>query len=148
MKLAAILLSFLFTALAALAADSGVVCTPDGVCYLPWQSPTAAPPAVSADDFILLRKAAGVMNPEEFLAFLQTVPASDGTVSMGFMGLILLALAGGFLLNLTPCVLPLIPVNLAIIGAGGGRDGFRRGIFYGAGMAAAYGILGVLAAFA
>ncbi len=148
MKLSAIVLSCLFAAVAAVAADSGVVCTPDGVCYLPGQFPPAAPAAVSADDFILLRKAIGMMGPEEFLAFLQASPASGGTVSWGFTGLILLALAGGFLLNLTPCVLPLIPVNLAIIGAGGGRDGFRRGMFYGAGMAVAYGILGVLAAFA
>lgn len=40
----------------------------------------------------------------------------------------------------------MIPVNLAIIGAdGAGRTaGFRRGLAYGIGMAAAYGILGVV----
>src|SRR5207253_425287 len=55
---------------------------------------------------------------------------------------------GGLALNLTPCVLPMIPINLAIIGAGAqaqsrGR-GFMLGSAYGAGMAIAYGILGVI----
>ena len=49
-------------------------------------------------------------------------------------------------LNLTPCVLPMIPINLAIIGA---RDGSRgqcllRGLTYGAGIALSYGILGIV----
>ena len=46
-----------------------------------------------------------------------------------------LALAGGLLLNLTPCVLPMIPINLAVIGAGaraGSRGrGFALGAAYG-----------------
>jgi thiol:disulfide interchange protein len=61
------------------------------------------------------------------------------------IGLILL---GGLALNLTPCVLPMIPINLAILGAGNGsgnkRRGFLLGITYGTGMAAAYGGLGLL----
>jgi thiol:disulfide interchange protein len=61
----------------------------------------------------------------------------------------LLVLLGGLALNLTPCVLPMIPVNLAIIGAGaasGSRTrGFALGAAYGAGMALAYGALGVAA---
>ena len=52
------------------------------------------------------------------------------------------------MLNLTPCVLPIIPINLAIIGAGaqaGSRlRGFLLGGIYGLGMALAYGILGVV----
>ena len=54
------------------------------------------------------------------------------------------------LYNLTPCVLPLIPVNLIIIGAAGNdrRSGFRRGFAYGAGMALAYGAIGVAAVLA
>ena len=65
---------------------------------------------------------------------------------VGIWLVILLTLVGGLGLNLTPCVLPMIPVNLAIIGAdGAGRTaGFRRGLAYGIGMAAAYGILGVV----
>ncbi len=140
--------ALLLTPLFALcAADNGAICTPDGVCYLPGQFPSAAS-AVTAGDFVLLRKAVGLMDAGEFLAFLQAHSPVPGEVSYGFWGLAAVALIGGFLLNLTPCVLPLIPVNLAIIGAGGGTNGFRRGMFYGAGMAAAYGVVGVLAAFA
>jgi thiol:disulfide interchange protein len=50
-------------------------------------------------------------------------------------------------LNLTPCVLPLIPINLAILGAGAAsanrRRGFLLGSVYGAGMALTYGVLGL-----
>src|SRR5262249_52060189 len=50
--------------------------------------------------------------------------------------------------NLTPCVLPMIPINLAIIGAGAqassrGR-GFLLGSAYGIAMAVVYGLLGLV----
>jgi thiol:disulfide interchange protein len=55
---------------------------------------------------------------------------------------------GGLALNLTPCVLPMIPINLAIIGAGAktGRRGrgFVLGSAYGAAMAVVYGVLGLV----
>jgi thiol:disulfide interchange protein len=61
---------------------------------------------------------------------------------------LLLVLVGGLLLNLTPCVLPMIPINLAIIGAGVRAGSRRRGLLlgtaYGAGMALVYGVLGVV----
>jgi thiol:disulfide interchange protein len=52
-----------------------------------------------------------------------------------------LVLLGGVLLNLTPCVLPMIPINLAIIGAGHGQRGrgFLLGLAYGLGIVLAYG---------
>jgi thiol:disulfide interchange protein len=60
-----------------------------------------------------------------------------------------LILVGGLALNLTPCVLPMIPINLAILGAGagagGGRRGFGLGLLYGAGMSLAYGAVGLVA---
>ncbi len=59
----------------------------------------------------------------------------------------LLILLGGIALNLTPCVLPMIPINLAIIGAGaraGSRGrGFLLGAAYGLGIALVYGLLGL-----
>jgi thiol:disulfide interchange protein len=61
---------------------------------------------------------------------------------------ILLILLGGVLLNLTPCVLPMIPINLAIIGASGADTSravrFSLGLVYGLGMALVYGALGLL----
>ena len=104
----------------------------------------------------------GHATPVEFLGFLSWDPRKEAAGGWsGFLadpeafqrmhgwGLtVLLILAGGFLLNLTPCVLPMIPVNLAIIGAAASSGASRRvrfalGLAYGAGMAAVYGGLGV-----
>ena len=66
----------------------------------------------------------------------------------GVLPSILLILIGGFLLNLTPCVLPMIPINLAIIGASGTDSSraarFGLGLVYGLGMALVYGALGLV----
>lgn len=105
--------------------------------------------------FSLVRKAEGLQNVVQFKEFLapsgNAVTEKNGGMFDGtaLWLVILLTLAGGLGLNLTPCVLPMIPVNLAIIGAdGAGRAaGFRRGLAYGIGMAAAYGILGVVVIF-
>ena len=43
----------------------------------------------------------------------------------GPLAILLLIFLGGLALNLTPCVLPMIPINLAIIGAGT-KAGSRR----------------------
>jgi len=65
----------------------------------------------------------------------------------GLLRTLLLILLGGLALNLTPCVLPMIPVNLAIIGAGAQsesrRKGFALGAVYGLGITVVYGILGL-----
>jgi thiol:disulfide interchange protein len=57
-------------------------------------------------------------------------------------------LVGGLMLNLTPCVLPMIPINLAIIGAGAQagskKRGFALGAAYGLGIALSYGLLGAI----
>lgn len=104
--------------------------------------------------FRILRSAEGYLSTEKFLAFL-----SDGSpcekplfTEKGIAAALLLALFGGLALNLTPCVLPLIPVNLAVIGAGAKsaapkRERILRGLLYGAGIACAYGLLGVFAVF-
>jgi thiol:disulfide interchange protein len=64
------------------------------------------------------------------------------------MWTVVLILLGGFLLNLTPCVLPMIPVNLAILGVGAQGSsrarGFGLGIAYGGGIAVVYGGLGLV----
>jgi hypothetical protein len=66
----------------------------------------------------------------------------------GPLAILLLVLVGGLALNLTPCVLPMIPINLAIIGAGAQagsrRRGFLLGLAYGAAMAVVYGALGLI----
>lgn len=112
-----------------------------------------------ADRFELGGQATGYLAPAEFLAFLDQ--AQTGTVTReedrvvqrvfrryGLLAVMVLLIPFGFMLNLTPCVLPMIPINLAIIGAGvqsGSRHrGFALGAVYGAGMAAVYGLLGLV----
>ena len=107
------------------------------------------------DGYTVVKVGGGYMPPTEFLGFLDVSGVKDGGVSGGldvvagksWLGLLLFVFIGGLALNLTPCVLPMIPVNLAIIGAGseaGSKgDGFFKGTVYGLGIALAYGVLGV-----
>ncbi len=88
-----------------------------------------------------LRIAQGYMSAEEFAGFLENRPVETPFAGKGLWLIVLLALVGGLLMNLTPCVLPMIPINLMIIG-----KSMKRGALYGAGIALAYGALGVAAA--
>jgi thiol:disulfide interchange protein len=104
--------------------------------------------------FDIAGTATGYMPSKDFLKFL--ADAEKGAASntsnpfegMGIWMLILSVLAGGLLLNFTPCVLPLIPINLGIIGAGAKAGsklrGFVLGGAYGAGIASIYGALGLI----
>ena len=90
-----------------------------------------------------VRLAMGYMKPEAMTAFLRNQPSgADALENHALIVALLLILAGGLLANLTPCVLPLVPVNLVLVGRG-----WRRGAAYGLGIAIAYGMLGVAAAF-
>ncbi|MFO7890484.1 MAG: protein-disulfide reductase DsbD [bacterium] len=56
---------------------------------------------------------------------------------------------GGLLSSLTPCVYPMIPITLAVIGAQAGErklKGFILSLFYVLGIAVTFSILGILAA--
>ncbi len=125
----------------------------------------AETPAVSAAapgaDFKVLAEAFEVAAVDfgykpvpEFVAFLDRAEgkAAVGETPSGFqersgLAVVLLVLLGGLALNLTPCVLPLIPINIAIIGAGakaGSKTrGFLLGLAYGLGISAVYGALGL-----
>ena len=90
-----------------------------------------------------VRLGMGYMKPSEFLTFLRGKPSiADSLEQKALPVILLLILLGGLLANLTPCVLPLVPVNLVLVGRG-----WRRGAAYGLGIAVAYGALGVAAAF-
>ncbi len=94
----------------------------------------------------------GFMGAQEFLQKIRD--AEKGVKERGMfegrgpLAILLLVFIGGLALNLTPCVLPMIPINLAIIGAGtqaGSRGrGFLLGGVYGLAMAVVYGVLGVI----
>jgi thioredoxin:protein disulfide reductase len=114
-------------------------CADVGVCYVPMESQTS-----------LHLVAAGSAEPPRFSVF-----ASDLEIARLFEGNVALVLAGflvfGVLLTFTPCVLPMIPILSAII-AGEGENlskarGLTLSLSYVLGMAVAYAIAGVAAAY-
>ena len=64
-----------------------------------------------------------------------------------FLGLVFL---GGILMSATPCIYPMIPLTLAVIGAQTQEKGLAKGFLlaltYGLGLAIVYGIIGVVSA--
>ena len=113
---------------------------------------TAGDGLAELETFTVKLTAGGYLNSGEFLTFIGNAEA--GVVPAGLfdgrgpLAILLIVLIGGLALNLTPCVLPMIPINLAIIGAGakaGSRQrGFLLGASYGAAMAVVYGVLGLV----
>ncbi len=116
------------------------------------ESASSAAPLAALGEFTVLGTTAGYVRTERFLEFLSNAEAGHSEPGMfdgrGPLAILLLVFLGGLALNLTPCVLPMIPINLAIIGAGtksgSRRRGFLLGAVYGAAMAAVYGILGLV----
>jgi cytochrome c biogenesis protein CcdA len=120
--------------------------------------PVAPQGAASGDDlskldrFTVLGAFGGYRGSDDFLQ--QVRNAENGVKERGWfegrgpLAILLIVFLGGLALNLTPCVLPMIPINLAIIGAGtqaGSRSrGFLLGGVYGAAMAVVYGVLGLV----
>ena len=102
--------------------------------------------------FSVLGTTGGYLGAEDFLEFIARAesgrPDEGWFEGRGPIAILALILVGGLALNLTPCVLPMIPINLAIIGAGtraGSRSrGFALGSAYGLAMALVYGVLGLV----
>ena len=104
------------------------------------------------DRFTVLGTTGGYLGSGDFRQFIadaqQGVQQRGMLEGRGPLAILLIVLLGGLALNLTPCVLPMVPINLAIIGAGaqaGSRQrGFVLGLAYGAAMALVYGVLGLI----
>jgi thiol:disulfide interchange protein len=105
--------------------------------------------------FRVIGRQTGYLKASDFIGFLDRAATGQAEAdplarfrNLGVAATIVLIVLGGFLLNLTPCVLPMIPINLTIIGAGSKARsrvaGFKSGGVYGLGMALAYGTLGLL----
>ena len=81
--------------------------------------------------FEVIGTAGGYMGTEDFLAFIEAAESGEGDKGFfegrGPLAILALTLLGGLALNLTPCVLPMVPINLAIIGAGSDRGSRARG---------------------
>jgi thiol:disulfide interchange protein len=125
---------------------------PQALTGVPATPQTAPGDVAILDEFAVAGATGGYQGPSDFLAFIRDAEAGVKARGMfegrGPLAILLLVLVGGLALNLTPCVLPMIPINLAIIGAGAqaqsrGR-GFLLGTAYGAAMAIVYGTLGLI----
>ena len=120
--------------------------------------PAAARPATPTDALAMLDRftirgsEGGYLPAAAFTKFVEDAQAGVAQRGLfegrGPLAILLIVFLGGLALNLTPCVLPMIPVNLAIIGAGshgGSRSrGLVLGSVYGAAMAVVYGVLGLI----
>jgi thiol:disulfide interchange protein len=120
--------------------------------------PAAAPSATPTDAMAMLDRftvrgtEGGYLPAEAFTRFVKDAQAGVAQRGMfegrGPLAILLIVFLGGLALNLTPCVLPMIPVNLAIIGAGSQSGSRSRGLVlgsvYGAAMAVVYGVLGLI----
>lgn len=146
-----------FACLAMLATTAPAqVCTED-FCEIPEADGVTVEPGVVAISH-------GYMAPAEFASFLRKAAFGEGDVhkedaraegdaddaeadaKRSFPWRLLAAFLSGLLLNLSPCVLPLLPIQILILGMGAGAGGrwrgALRGTVYGLSMAFAYGALG------
>ena len=113
---------------------------------------------IHADGFEVIGRRGGYIGSKAFLDFIGDAEAGRGTgkdwlqamIDRGGSAVVLAVLAivlFGLGLNLTPCVLPMIPINIAIIGAGAAAGSRARGAWlggaYGCAIATVYGVLGV-----
>ncbi len=115
-------------------------CGEDGVCRLV-EEPAVAESAASATD-ASVRIRQGILSEAELLDFIAgKIDSAAAPMSWSLVAALAAILVGGLAMNLTPCVLPMIPVNLMIIGAS-----FSRGLCYALGLVLAYGALGLAAA--
>ncbi len=103
-------------------------------------------------DFQFASRLDGYANRDEFIRFIdaseqETSTSTSRKSRLNILSLLFIILIGGLALNLTPCVLPVIPLNLAIIGAGARAGskirGFLLGLAYGLGISLVYGGLGI-----
>ncbi|MCD6329226.1 MAG: thioredoxin family protein [Candidatus Cloacimonetes bacterium] len=108
---------------------------------------------VKLDEFVMTDIAAGYLKSKDFISFAENAKTADGSSANKFAGMsiwliLLLIIVGGIALNLTPCVLPMMPITIAVLGAGTQAEskgkGFVIGGLYGIGMMLAYGALGLI----
>ncbi|HET8902077.1 MAG TPA: protein-disulfide reductase DsbD [Holophagaceae bacterium] len=133
-----------------------------GVCYPPTTRELSVPASAIPSDRPAAKeapKSAPVEASKGMEAVLAATPVALVTAaatpavppapaSRGLLWLLIAAFGWGVLASLTPCVLPMIPITMAIIGAkGGGKlKGLMLSLTLVLGMAVTYTILGVVAA--
>ena len=136
-----VLLLGVFFSVAQVRSEQKIVCE-DGICRI--EDMPSEDDASLTQTVMPSRIAHGYMSEREFLDFLSGKERKGifGDLSgKGIAVVLLIALLGGLAMNLTPCVLPMVPVTLMVIGKSA-----RRGAAYALGMMIAYGAMGVAAA--
>ncbi|HJU84336.1 MAG TPA: cytochrome c biogenesis protein CcdA [Holophagaceae bacterium] len=113
---------------------------------LPTPAPATAEPA-PAGEVREVRRLLGFHAPENLKPWLERGANPDKDPGSGLWALLVI-FAFGMVASLTPCVYPMIPITMAIIGAkGGGKArGFALSVMLVVGMACTYTLLGVVAA--
>ena len=113
---------------------------------------TTAELMAALDGFEIRASVGGYLGVDEFMSFVNDAKAGVRQKGLfedrGPLAILAIVFLGGLALNLTPCVLPMIPINLAIIGAGAQAGRRSRGLVlgaaYGSAMAVVYGVLGLV----
>lgn len=128
------------------------------MCFLPAQKKLTtnieitASKGVSAPFFEPIHPGTAASSPETSEAPASNIESSTFARTadrFGLVGVLAAAFLWGILASLTPCVYPMIPVTVSIIGAGsGGRPlrGFGLSALYVLGMSLTYAVLGAAAA--
>ncbi|MDM8526324.1 protein-disulfide reductase DsbD [Desulfococcaceae bacterium HSG8] len=120
-------------------------CT-ETVCFLPeTRNPDVSFMVVSAGESV--RTAEPVVR--EDMPETEQNPFQKASDRFGALGVLIAAFIWGILASLTPCVYPMIPVTVSIIGAGSGGStsrGFVLSVFYVLGLSLTYAIFGTIAA--
>ncbi len=112
-------------------------------------SPAAsAPPRTETSE--TARPGATQAAPPSIAAPVQASPEADSWMSGSLVSVLATFLGFGLLLTFTPCVLPMIPILSGMLARSGGQlsagRGFALSTTYVLAMAAAYGLLGIAAA--
>ncbi|MFH1742600.1 MAG: protein-disulfide reductase DsbD, partial [bacterium] len=90
----------------------------------------------------------GTAAPAGFISIDEAPDEKDDLLSKGLLGAFIFVFLGGLATSLTPCVYPLIPVTVAILGARGARrmKAFTLSLAYVFGICVMYSTLGLVAA--
>ena len=112
-------------------------CQTDGICYPPMTRRIAVELPAAAPDQIVTAAALDDGN----------APSGDGTATTSLLAALLLALGGGLILNLMPCVLPVLSLKALSLAQSGESRGVARShaLWYTLGVLASFAALGALA---
>lgn len=140
-----------------IAADASADIAPDRAALFAAMTPVdqsvidapATAPSTSTGDAAIPAPATAAAAPAAGSTFFGISLAGLADSPAGWVALALLAAVGGFILNLTPCVLPVIPIKVLTLTqqAGSPRRSFVLGLWMALGVVAFWLALGVPAAF-